>query len=144
MDWKHTYQNWFVEVSDQGKALVEVNRCMGKMGKAVIEEAANAGLHIVHGPSKREDILASVYDEYPELIVVYYTVPTAVNVRRDIDDTHLKTGAAGAFAVVKGLATLYGGSPLEFNSTSFLSHVVDGAFFVFQDLFIFTCVEDPL
>lgn len=24
MDWKYTYQNWFVEVSDQGKASVEV------------------------------------------------------------------------------------------------------------------------
>lgn len=59
-------------------------------------------------------------------------------VRRDVDDTHLKTGASAAFAVVKGLATLSGGSPLEFNSSSFLSHAVDGAFFVFQDLFIFT------
>lgn len=75
---------------------------MGKMGKSVIEAAVNAGLHIVpvsfgaqedsgqsvlvggkefqvHSPSEREDILASVYKEYPELIVVDYTVPAAVN-----------------------------------------------------------------
>lgn len=81
---------------------IMVNSCLGKMGKAVIEAAANAGLHIVpisfgaeeesgqsvqvggkeiqvHSQSEREDILASVYDEYPNLIVVDYTVPTAVN-----------------------------------------------------------------
>ncbi|KAL2924085.1 4-hydroxy-tetrahydrodipicolinate reductase 2 chloroplastic, partial [Bienertia sinuspersici] len=81
---------------------IMVNSCMGKMGKSVIEAAANAGLHIVpvsfgaqedsgqsvqvggkeiqvHSPAEREDILASVYNEYPELIVVDYTVPTAVN-----------------------------------------------------------------
>ncbi|KAL2943702.1 4-hydroxy-tetrahydrodipicolinate reductase 2 chloroplastic [Bienertia sinuspersici] len=81
---------------------IMVNSCMGKMGKSVIEAAVNAGLHIVpvsfgaqeesgqsvqvggkeiqvHSPSEREDILASVYNEYPELIVVDYTVPTAVN-----------------------------------------------------------------
>lgn len=59
-------------------------------------------------------------------------------VRRDLDDSHLKSGASAAFAVVKGLATMSGGSPLELNSASFQSHAVDGAFFVLQDLFIFT------
>ncbi|KAL2902931.1 Lissencephaly-1-like protein [Bienertia sinuspersici] len=49
-------------------------------------------------------------------------------VRRDLDDSHLKTG----------LATLSGGSPLEFNSASFVSHAVDGGLFVLQDLLIFT------
>ncbi|KAL9232368.1 hypothetical protein vseg_007488 [Gypsophila vaccaria] len=81
---------------------VMVNSCMGKMGKAVIEAAANAGLNIVpvsfgaaeesgqsvqiggkeicvRSQSEREDILASTYKEYPNLIVVDYTVPTAVN-----------------------------------------------------------------
>lgn len=75
---------------------------MGKMGKAVIEASINAGLYVVpvsfgaqeesgqsvqvgekeiqvHGPSEREDVLASVYDEHPNLIVVDYTVPNAVN-----------------------------------------------------------------
>ncbi|XP_010693046.1 4-hydroxy-tetrahydrodipicolinate reductase 2, chloroplastic isoform X2 [Beta vulgaris subsp. vulgaris] len=81
---------------------IMVNSCMGKMGKAVIEAAVCAGLHIipvsfgaqeesgqsvevggkeiqVHSPSDREDILASVYEEYPDLIVVDYTTPAAVN-----------------------------------------------------------------
>ncbi|KAH9624184.1 hypothetical protein KSS87_000550 [Heliosperma pusillum] len=81
---------------------VMVNSCMGKMGKSVIEAAVNAGLHIVpvsfgaaeesgqsvqiggkeiqvHSQSEREDILASTYEKYPNLVVVDYTVPTAVN-----------------------------------------------------------------
>ncbi|XP_057992195.1 4-hydroxy-tetrahydrodipicolinate reductase 2, chloroplastic isoform X2 [Hevea brasiliensis] len=72
------------------------------MGKAVIKAAASAGLQIlpvsfgspdesgnivqvcgndikIHGPPEREDVLASIYDEHPNLIVVDYTVPTAVN-----------------------------------------------------------------
>ncbi|XP_021764415.1 4-hydroxy-tetrahydrodipicolinate reductase 2, chloroplastic-like [Chenopodium quinoa] len=94
-------ENLSIKSKDIGLPLM-VNSCMGKMGKAVIEAAANAGLHIVpvsfgaqeesgqlvqvggkeiqvYSPSEREDILASVYDEYPELIVVDYTVPSAVN-----------------------------------------------------------------
>ncbi|KAL9236331.1 hypothetical protein vseg_011015 [Gypsophila vaccaria] len=81
---------------------VMVNSCMGKMGKSVIEAAVNAGLNVVpvsfgaaeesgqsvqiggkeiqvRSQSEREDILASTYEEYPNLIVVDYTVPTAVN-----------------------------------------------------------------
>lgn len=81
---------------------IMVNGCTGKMGKAVIQAAVSAGLHLVpvsfscaeesgqtvevcgkeiklHGPSGRENILASVVDEYPNLIVVDYTVPDAVN-----------------------------------------------------------------
>ncbi|PON48567.1 Dihydrodipicolinate reductase [Trema orientale] len=72
------------------------------MGKAVINAADSAGLDIVpvsfgseeesgntvqvcgkeitvQGPSKRESTLASLFDEYPNLIVVDYTVPAAVN-----------------------------------------------------------------
>ncbi|CAL0315343.1 unnamed protein product [Lupinus luteus] len=79
-----------------------VNACTGKMGKAVIQAAQAAGLHVVpvsfgleeesgktfqiggneffvHGPSDRESVLASVLDKYPNLIVVDYTAPTAVN-----------------------------------------------------------------
>ncbi|XP_020539321.1 4-hydroxy-tetrahydrodipicolinate reductase 2, chloroplastic isoform X2 [Jatropha curcas] len=81
---------------------IMVNGCGGKMGKAVIKAADTAGLQIlsvsfgsaeesgqtvqvcgkdikIHGPSEREDVLASLYDEYPNLIVVDYTVPSAVN-----------------------------------------------------------------
>lgn len=79
-----------------------VNGCTGKMGKAVSEAAVSAGLHLipvsfssaedivqtiqvggkdiqVHGPSERESILSSIFDDYPDLIVVDYTVPAAVN-----------------------------------------------------------------
>ena len=72
------------------------------MGKAIIKAADSAGLHIVpvsfgaekesgqtvemcgkeilvHGPSERESILASVFQEYPNLVVVDFTVPATVN-----------------------------------------------------------------
>ena len=72
------------------------------MGKAVIKAADSAGLNIVpwsfgseeesgttvevcgkeitvHGPSERENTLSSLFVEYPNLIVVDYTVPSAVN-----------------------------------------------------------------
>ncbi|XP_028760195.1 4-hydroxy-tetrahydrodipicolinate reductase 2, chloroplastic-like isoform X1 [Neltuma alba] len=79
-----------------------VNSCTGKMGNAVIKAAEAAGLYVVplsfgleeesgrtvqisgkeflvHGPSERESSLASVLDKYPNLIVVDYTAPSAVN-----------------------------------------------------------------
>ncbi|KAH9619530.1 hypothetical protein KSS87_015257 [Heliosperma pusillum] len=58
-------------------------------------------------------------------------------VRRDLDNIQLKTGTAAAFAFVKGLATLGATSPLELNSESLLSHALDAAFFVSQDLLVF-------
>lgn len=82
--------------------LLQVNGCTGKMGKAVIKAADSAGLNVVpvsfgfeeesgktvqvcgkditvHGPPERESILASLFDKHPNLIVVDYTVPSAVN-----------------------------------------------------------------
>ncbi|KAH7664298.1 Dihydrodipicolinate reductase protein [Dioscorea alata] len=79
-----------------------VNGCTGKMGKAVAEAAVSAGLQLVpvsfssqatagrtvqvgskeiqiHGPSERDYVFASIIDEFPDLIVVDYTVPDAVN-----------------------------------------------------------------
>ncbi|XP_030501542.2 uncharacterized protein LOC115716781 [Cannabis sativa] len=58
-------------------------------------------------------------------------------IRRDLDDVHLKTGAVAAFGVVKGLAALGEGQPLELNTESLLSHAFDGATFVSQNLLIF-------
>ncbi|GAY63298.1 hypothetical protein CUMW_224460, partial [Citrus unshiu] len=81
---------------------IMVNSCTGKMGKAVIKAADAAGLELVpvsfgteeesgqkvevcgkeiqvHGLSDRESVLASVFDKYPNMIVVDYTVPAAVN-----------------------------------------------------------------
>uniref|UniRef100_A0A803PP53 Uncharacterized protein n=1 Tax=Cannabis sativa TaxID=3483 RepID=A0A803PP53_CANSA len=58
-------------------------------------------------------------------------------IRRDLDDVHLKTGAVAAFGVVKGLAALGEGQPLELNTESLLSHAFGGATFVSQNLLIF-------
>ncbi|NP_001242117.1 4-hydroxy-tetrahydrodipicolinate reductase 2, chloroplastic-like [Glycine max] len=91
------------ELSSKSTGLpIMVNACTGKMGKAVINAAEAAGLNVVpvsfgceeesgqtfqiggkeflvHGPSDRESVLASVLDKYPNLIVVDYTIPDAVN-----------------------------------------------------------------
>lgn len=84
-----------------------VNGCTGKMGQAVIKAAVSAGLHLVpvsfsssveavktvevcgkeiqvHGPSERESVLASLFDENPTMVVVDYTVPAAVNDNADL------------------------------------------------------------
>ncbi|OVA20650.1 hypothetical protein BVC80_883g23 [Macleaya cordata] len=58
-------------------------------------------------------------------------------IRRDLDDIHLKTGVSAAFASVKGLAVLGAGPPLELDIASFLSHAVDSAVYVSENLFIF-------
>ncbi|KAK4492666.1 hypothetical protein RD792_003486 [Penstemon davidsonii] len=81
---------------------IMVNGCTGKMGRAVLEAAISAGLDPVpvalgrpgdagkivdvggkqievQGPSQRESFLSSVIKEYPNLIVVDYTVPSSVN-----------------------------------------------------------------
>ncbi|KAL5062370.1 hypothetical protein RYX36_024107 [Vicia faba] len=81
---------------------IMVNSCTGRMGKAVISAAEAVGLNVlpvsfgveeesgktfevggreflVNGPSDREGFLESVLDKYPNLIVVDYTVPNAVN-----------------------------------------------------------------
>lgn len=81
---------------------IMVNGCTGKMGRAVLEASISAGLQpvsvcfsgpedagkivevsgkeiTVHGPSDRENILSSIFEEHPNLIVVDYTVPAAVN-----------------------------------------------------------------
>ena len=80
----------------------QVNGCTGKMGKAVIKAADSAGLNVVpvsfgseeesgtimevcgkeitvRGPSERESALNSLFEANPNLIVVDYTVPAAVN-----------------------------------------------------------------
>ncbi|KAM1046365.1 hypothetical protein TB2_025420 [Malus domestica] len=78
-------------------AAAKVNGCSGKMGKAIIQAANSAGLTVVpvsfgsaeesgqtvqvgtneilvHGPHER-----SLFQKYPNLIVVDFTVPSAVN-----------------------------------------------------------------
>ncbi|XP_021767901.1 uncharacterized protein LOC110732291 [Chenopodium quinoa] len=137
----------------EAKAMVEeAERALGEKGENTrneerLESVKAASVCALVGTLAAVPIYLSRVTDSPQLLLqlgvtfascALFGVTFRYAVRRDIDDTHLKTGAAGAFAVVKGLATLSGGSPLEFNSASFLSHAVDGAFFVFQDLFIFT------
>ncbi|KAK0579122.1 hypothetical protein LWI29_021470 [Acer saccharum] len=97
-----TTQHQVTPMSKHNDVAIMVNGCTGKMGKAVINAADSAGLHIVpvsfgsteeagqtvevcgkeilmHGPSDKESVLASVFDEHPNMIVVDYTVPAAVN-----------------------------------------------------------------
>lgn len=58
-------------------------------------------------------------------------------VRRNLDDFQLKTGAAAAFGVVKGLAILSTGPFLELNFESLLSYAWDGTIYVSENLIIF-------
>lgn len=82
-----------------------MNGCTGNMGLCVAEAAALRGLHLVpvsfssrekvektiqvgqtdiqiYGPSESEDVLASVADEFPDVIVVDYTAPDCVNCKQ--------------------------------------------------------------
>lgn len=75
------------------------------MGLSVAEAAASRGLHLVpvsfssrekldrtiqvgqtdvriYGPSAREDVLSSIIDEFPDVIVVDYTTPASVNCKQ--------------------------------------------------------------
>ncbi|CAH9131431.1 unnamed protein product [Cuscuta epithymum] len=86
---------------------IMVNGCTGKMGRAVLEAAISAGLLpvpvafgsaedsgkiidvagkevTVHAPTDRESTLASIFEEHPDLIVVDYTVPAAVNANAEL------------------------------------------------------------
>ncbi|XP_010448614.1 PREDICTED: uncharacterized protein LOC104731055 [Camelina sativa] len=58
-------------------------------------------------------------------------------VRRDLDDSHLKSGAVAAFGFVKGLGMLSRGPPLELSWESLFSHGIDGAVLVSQSVLIF-------
>ncbi|KAK4482122.1 hypothetical protein RD792_009261 [Penstemon davidsonii] len=99
LDLVHVSKNIGIPVMFFG---IKVNGCTGKMGRAVLEAAISAGLEPVpvalggpeddgkildidgmqievQGTSQREDVLSSVFNDYPNLIVVDYTVPAAVN-----------------------------------------------------------------
>ncbi|KAK1326361.1 hypothetical protein QJS10_CPA01g02488 [Acorus calamus] len=58
-------------------------------------------------------------------------------IRRDLDNIQLKTGTSAAFGFVKGLAVLEAGSPLQLDTDSLLSHAIDGAVYVSENVFIF-------
>ncbi|KAF7826139.1 4-hydroxy-tetrahydrodipicolinate reductase 2, chloroplastic-like [Senna tora] len=94
------------------KLPVMVNACTGKMGKAVIETAEINGLYVVpvsfssegrcggdtyltyplsgkeflvFGPSSnRKKILKTIFHHFPDLIVVDFTVPSAVNANAEL------------------------------------------------------------
>ncbi|MCL7029122.1 hypothetical protein MKW94_017339 [Papaver nudicaule] len=86
---------------------IMVNGCTGKMGKAIIDAGVSAGLYVlpvsfgseseagqivevggkevhVHGPSGRESVLASLFEENPDMIVIDFTVPAAVNANAEL------------------------------------------------------------
>ncbi|KAK9122236.1 hypothetical protein Syun_019853 [Stephania yunnanensis] len=58
-------------------------------------------------------------------------------IRRDLDNIQLKSGTSAAFGIVKGLAALGAGPPLELNNASLWSHLVDGATLMSENLFVF-------
>ncbi|KAM3259136.1 hypothetical protein ACQJBY_050741 [Aegilops geniculata] len=58
-------------------------------------------------------------------------------VRRDLDNIQLKTGAAAAFAVVRGLALLESVRPFELSTDALMSLALDGAVSVVGSIFIF-------
>ena len=81
---------------------IQVNGCTGKMGKAITTAIDSARISVapisfgseeengknaevcgkdieVHGHYGRESILSTLFDGRPNLIVVDYTVPTAIN-----------------------------------------------------------------
>ncbi|MCL7041315.1 hypothetical protein MKW94_011850 [Papaver nudicaule] len=86
---------------------IMVNGCTGKMGKAVIEAGVSAGLQVlpasfgseskageivevagkeirIYGPTGRESILTSLLKENPNMIVIDFTVPDAVNANAEL------------------------------------------------------------
>ncbi|KAL3752866.1 hypothetical protein ACJRO7_000290 [Eucalyptus globulus] len=66
---------------------IMVNSCLGKMGKAVIKAADSAGLDLIpmsFGCAEEAGKTVEVFFcEHPNMIVVDYTVPDAVNRDRD-------------------------------------------------------------
>ncbi|KAL5546383.1 hypothetical protein UlMin_006070 [Ulmus minor] len=85
----------------------DVNGCTGKMGKAITTTADSTGISVahvsfgseeengtnvdvcgkkieVHGHSGRESILSTIFDGRPNLIVVDYTIPAAINANAEL------------------------------------------------------------
>ncbi|KAJ4780325.1 4-hydroxy-tetrahydrodipicolinate reductase [Rhynchospora pubera] len=84
-----------------------VNGCTGKMGRSVAESIISSGLTLVpvsfsgkekpggnitigdvdvtiHGSKERETVLSSVINQFPDVMVVDYTVPDAVNANAEL------------------------------------------------------------
>ncbi|XP_054784107.1 4-hydroxy-tetrahydrodipicolinate reductase 1, chloroplastic-like [Prosopis cineraria] len=97
--------------SSNGCIPIMVNACTGKMGKAIIEEAESSGLFVVpvsfcserksgkihkvrgqkffvQGPANRERFLQYLLSVYPDLIVVDFTVSSAVNANAELYCKH--------------------------------------------------------
>ncbi|KAI0514298.1 hypothetical protein KFK09_010333 [Dendrobium nobile] len=65
-------------------------------------------------------------------------------IRRDIDNFQLKTGTSAAFGIIKGLAEIEAGKPVELNLGSFVSHSIHGAVSVSENIIIFTAAAIAL
>lgn len=100
------YGNWKVNHLSLESLFIlltlQVNGCAGKMGQAVAKAAVSVGLDLIpfsfsapnegyqivqigstavqiRDYSEREEILSTVFKEHPDLILVDYTAPSAVN-----------------------------------------------------------------
>lgn len=58
-------------------------------------------------------------------------------IRRDLDNVQLKTGAAAAFAFVRGLAMVESGRPFELSTDALISLALDGAVSVVENILTF-------
>ncbi|TYI65269.1 hypothetical protein E1A91_D09G145800v1 [Gossypium mustelinum] len=70
-------KNFYEEEARCTLIWAKVNGCTRKIGKSVIQAVDSAGLHIVPVSFEKASLL--VFQEYPNLIVVDYTVPATVN-----------------------------------------------------------------
>ncbi|KAM7273669.1 hypothetical protein ACFE04_028333 [Oxalis oulophora] len=120
---------------------IMVNSCTGKMGKSVIKAADSAGLDVlpisfgsqeeagqtvqvgdkdikVYGPAERETVLASAFHDYPNLVVVDYTVPATVNANVEL---YSKVGVPFVIGTTGGDRDLLNKTVLDANNYAVIS-----------------------
>lgn len=130
---------------DGGRGMDSERKVMYK-NEERLESIKAALISAVIGTFAGLPISLSRVTNYSELILplaitfascALYGVTFRYAIRRDLDDFHLKSGTCAAFGIVKGLATLEGGPPLQLDADSLLSHAFDGAVYVSENLLIF-------
>ncbi|KAI7738135.1 hypothetical protein M8C21_014544 [Ambrosia artemisiifolia] len=135
-----------VEIEDKKSTMTETEREAMYKNKERFESVKAASISAIVGTLAGLPISFTQAAKISQLIL-----PTAITlvscalfgvtfryaVRRDLDNFQLKTGTSGAFAFVKGLATLGGGPPMELEVGSITSHAFTGAVYVSENLLIF-------
>ncbi|KAE8727328.1 transcription factor MYB86 [Hibiscus syriacus] len=122
------------EIAETQQEISEARAMIDEAEQSLSPDEDNVGDGMVSA-AKHYSAAAPFISQFHQLCIVRVTFRYAV--RRDLDNFQLKTGTCAAFGFVKGLGTLGGGAPLELDAQSFLSHAVDGALYVSQNLFIF-------